>query len=126
MAINVFSPDEVLEYVPEYGKNRENESPCVVRLHYVPFVKTQEYARIISARTKHETDKARVTEICQEVQKRQFLENIVSVSGFTVDGKEITTPAALWEHSAAGLIYELVATMESPINIREGLKKEAQ
>jgi radical SAM superfamily enzyme with C-terminal helix-hairpin-helix motif len=126
MAIQVFSPEEVLEYIPEYGKNRESESPCVVRLHYVPFVKTQEYARLISARSKHETDKARLAEIYQDVQKRQFLDNIVSISGFTVDGKEITTPSALWEFSAAGLIYELIAVMESPIKIREGLRKEAQ
>lgn len=126
MAIEMFSPDSILEYVPEYGKNRESESPCVVKLRYVPFVKTQEYARLITARSKHETDKERLAEIYQQVQKRQFLDNIVGVSGCTVDGKEITTPAALWEHAAPHLVYELLAVMEDGCKIKAGLRQDPQ
>lgn len=126
MAIHSFSPDSILEYVPEYGKNRESDSPCIVKLRFVPFVKTQEYARLIAARSKHETEKTRLAEIYQDIQRRQFLENIVGVSGFTVDGKEITTPAALWENSAPGLVYELLAVMEDSQKINAGLRKEPQ
>lgn len=128
MALHLFSPDSIIEYVPEYGKNRESDPPCVIKLKFVPFVKTQEYARLLAARTRHyaTSDKSGAIIASQEIQKRQFIENIVSVSGFLVNEKEITTPEELWENAPAGLVYELVSAMEDSQKLRAGLKKEAQ
>ena len=124
MAIHGFAAGSIVEYVPEFGRNRESGSPCVVKLKYVPFVKTQEYARIIAARSQYAGDKSRGIEISQEVQKKQFHENVLSVSGFTVSGKEITTSEELWENASAGLIYELVSAMEDSTRLRAGLREE--
>lgn len=120
MALQAFSPDAIIEYVPKYGRNRGSDNPCVVKLHYVPFVKSQEYARLIAARINVSTDKEKATRVAQEVQKRQFIENVVSVSGFIVEGQEKTSPEDLWVHASSELIYEILAAMESPLNLNEG------
>ncbi|CAG1065998.1 hypothetical protein BAC1_01595 [uncultured bacterium] len=128
MALHSFSPGSIIEYVPEYGKNKENDPPCIVKLRYVPFVKTQEYARLLAARTRHYAtpDKSGAIIASQEIQKRQFIENIDSVSGFFVGEREVSTPEELWDNAPAGLVYELVSAMEDSQKLRAGIKKEAQ
>lgn len=125
MGIKAFSPDAIIEYVPKYGRNRGSEDPCVVKLHYVPYMKSQEYARLIAARLNDTADKEKATKVAQEVQKRQFLENVVSVSGFIVDGQEKTTAEDLWAHASSELIYEILGAMESPLKLNEGIKAAA-
>ncbi|WKZ34014.1 MAG: hypothetical protein QY316_06350 [Thermodesulfobacteriota bacterium] len=125
MAIEVFSPDVAIEYIPEYGKNRESDKPCIVKLRYVPFVKSQEYSRLIAARLGQGAPREKVTEVSQAVQKRQFFDNVVSTSGFFVDGKEITTVEGLWEHAPSELVHEIVTAMESALKLKEGLRVHA-
>lgn len=123
MAIISFSKDTIIDYVPEYGGNRDSENPCVVRLKFVPYSKVQEYSKIISAKAKGDMSKA--ADISREIQKRQFCESVDSVSGFSVDGCEVTTSDEFYEHAPTELVYEIIRAMESSAKLSEGQRKNS-
>lgn len=123
MAIISFSKDTLIDYVPAYGGNRESAEPCVVRLRFVPYSKVQDYSRQIAARLKGVTDPAKQTDISREIQKRQFMESVDSISGYTVDGQAITTADAFYDTADTDLIIEVIKAMESASKLSEGQKK---
>src|SRR5574337_449040 len=93
MAIISFDKDAAVDYIPEYGGNRESLDPCVVRLKFVPFSRVQHYSRMIAARAKGLSDPQKVTEASQQVQKNQFVESVESIAGYYVGAREVTDPA---------------------------------
>lgn len=126
MAIISFSKDAIIDYVPEYGGNRQSDDPCVVRLKYVPFSKVQEYARLISARTKGGGgggEQSKAAEIAQQVQKKEFVENVESISGYFVEDREVTDPAEFYETADSELVTEIIRAMESSARLTEGQRK---
>ena len=125
MAIISFSKDTVIDYVPAYGGNRESPDPCVVRLRFVPYAKVQEYSRIIAARLKGTSDQTRASDAVAEVQKRQFIENVVEVSGFLVDGQEVKDASEFFNHATTDLIYEVLKAMEDSARLTEGQRKNS-
>lgn len=123
MAIISFDIDAVVDYIPEYGGNRESAEPCIVRLKYVPYARVQHYSRLIAARAKGTQDPSKVTEITQEIQKKQFVENVESVSGYYVGGKEARGPEELYETADTDLVIEIIKAMESHSRLSEGQRK---
>jgi hypothetical protein len=123
MAIISFDKDAVIEFVPEYGGNRDSDDPCVVRLKFVPYSKVQHYSRIIAARTKGVNDPSRVTEITQTVQKKQFADNVESVSGYFVEAREVADPDEFYETADTDLVMEVIRAMESQSKLSEGQRK---
>ena len=123
MAIISFDRDALVDYIPQYADNRESENPCVVRLRFVPFSKVQEYARVISSRAKGAGEQSRVTEIAQQVQKREFVENVESISGYFVEEREVTDPAGFYETADSELVTEIIRAMESAAKLTEGQRK---
>ncbi|MCK4738907.1 MAG: hypothetical protein KAT46_03065 [Deltaproteobacteria bacterium] len=123
MAIISFDPDGVTDYVPAYGGNRDSESPCVVGLRFVPYSRIQHYSRIISAKTKGNTDPSKVTEITQGIQRRQFVENIEDVSGYFVGSKEVKEAGEFYDTADTDLILEVIQAMESSQKLTEGQRK---
>ena len=122
MAIISFSKDLLVDYIPEYGGNRNSESPCVVRLKYIPHSMVQSYSRIIAARLKNVNDDRRV-EVLHEIQKKQFVESVESVSGYFLDGNEVVSPSEFYDTAPSELIYELIKAMESSQKLSEGQRK---
>ena len=123
MAIISFDKDAVIDYVPEYAGNRSSEEPCVVRIRFVPYSRIQHYSRLIAARTKGAVEAARITEASQEVQKRQFVENVESVAGYFIGSREVTDPAEFYETAGIDLIIEVLKAMESQSKLSEGQRK---
>src|SRR3990170_5760386 len=113
MAIISFDKDAITEYVPAYGGNRDSDNPCVVRLKFVPYSRVQHYAKILSARVRGITDPARVIEMSQEVQKKQFMENVESISGYSVGDRDVSEPGDFFETADADLVIEVIRAMES-------------
>ena len=113
MAIISFDRDTVVDYMPEYGGNRASQDPCTVRLKFVPYARVQHYARLIAARTRGKYDPVRAAEISHEVQKKQFCENVESISGYFVGDLEVTTPAEFYDTADTDLVIEIVKAMES-------------
>lgn len=123
MAIISFDRDAVIDYIPEYGGNRESLDPCVVRLKFVPFSRVQHYSRMIAARAKGLLDPQKVTEVSQQVQKNQFVENVESVSGYYVGAREVAEPAEFYETADTDLVVEIIKAMESHSRLTEGQRK---
>ncbi len=125
MSITVYGSDKVIEYVPAYGGNRDSINPCVVGLKYVSFGKTREYAEIYSKESEGVTKSSDLTLITQIVQKKQFLENVVSVSGLFDGDREVTSVAEFYDIAPQPLVFEIMAALEDPKKIEEGMLKKS-
>ncbi len=123
MAIISFDPDTIIDYLPEYGGNRDSADPCVVRLKFVPYSRMHQYSRQISARTRGDNDQSKVVEVAHSVQKKQFIENVESISGYFVEAREVTGAEEFFETADMKLVKEIVKAMESHSMLTEGQRK---
>ncbi len=123
MAIISFDPDTIIDYMPEYGGNRDSVDPCVVRLKFVPYSRMHEYSRQISALTRGLTNQSKVAEAAQSIQKKQFVENVESVSGYFVEAREVTGAEVFYETADTELVLEIIKAMESHSRLTEGQRK---
>lgn len=123
MAIISFDRDSILDYIPEYGGNRESADPCVVTLRFVPYSRVQEYSRLLAARTRGVADPVRVAELTQHVQKKQFVENVEAVSGYFVGDRKVISPGEFFETADTDLVLEVIGAMESMSRLTEGQRK---
>ncbi len=123
MAIISFDPDTIIDYLPEYGGNRDSVDPCVVRLRFVPYSRMHHYSRLISARTRGENDQSKVVEVAHSIQKKQFIENVESISGYFVEEREVTGAEELYETADTKLVLEIIKAMESHSRLTEGQRK---
>ena len=122
MAIISFDKDTLVDYIPAYGGNRESENPCVIRLKFVPYAKVQEYSRLIAIKAKG-AGQEKLSEIGRDIQRKQFVENIESVSGYYVDAREVTDASEFYDTAPAALIYEVIKAMEDSAKLNEGQRK---
>lgn len=125
MAIISFDRDAVVDYVPEYGGNRDSENPCVVRLKYLPYSKVQAYSKAIALKARNLRDPERLANVSQEIQRRQFLDSVESISGYFVEDREVTDPVELYETADNALITEIIQAMESSQTLTEGQLKNS-
>lgn len=123
MAIISFDKESILDYIPEYGGNRESADPCVVTLRFVPYSRVQEYSRLLAARTRGVADPVRVAELTQHVQKKQFVENVEAVSGYFVGDRKVSSPGEFFETADTDLVLEVIGAMESMSRLTEGQRK---
>ena len=123
MAIESFDPANLIDYVPAYAGNRGSDDPCVVSLKFVPYARVQHYARLIAARQRNAADPVKLTEVSQEIQKKQFVESVDKVSGFFIEGREVTEANEFYETADTELIIEIIQAMESQQKLTEGQRK---
>jgi len=123
MSIVSFDRDSVVDYIPEYGGNRESAEPCVVSLRFVPYSRVQEYSRLLAARTRGVADPVKVAELTQHVQKKQFVENVESVSGYYVGCTRVTSAGEFFDTADTDLVLEVIRAMESASRLTEGQRK---
>ena len=126
MAIISFDKDAITDYVPKHGDNRYSEEPCIVRLKFVPYSRVKHYARVLSARTKNITKQEKMTEIAQEVQYKQFSENVEGIKNYFVGDREVTEPDEFYDTADTDLIVEIIRAMESSTKLSEGQLKNFQ
>ncbi|MBI5344765.1 MAG: hypothetical protein HZB83_05435 [Deltaproteobacteria bacterium] len=96
-----------------------------MRLKFVPYSKVQEYARLISLRTKGAQDQSKTAEAAQAVQKKEFVENIDSISGYYVGEREVTDAAEFYETADTDIVIEIIRAMESSQRLTEGQRKNS-
>lgn len=131
MAISSFSQDTIIEYTPE--SERGSDNPCVIKTKFVSFARVQHYANIIERKVGEDIRgikdvNKRVelkTRVAREVQRQQFVENVVGVENYSVDGKSITTAAELYDAADNDLITEIIMAMESSSRLTEGQRKNS-
>ncbi len=122
MAIISFDRNFVVDYMPAYAGNRESENPCVVRLKFVPYAKVQEYGRLIAIKVKG-AGQEKLSEIGRDIQRRQFIESVESVSGYYVGANEVTDASEFYNTAPADLIFEVMKAMEDSAKLNEGQRK---
>lgn len=123
MAIISFDPEAIVDYVPEYNGNRDSDCPCVVRLKFIPYSRVQHYARLIAARNNGSSDLSKNAEIAQEIQRKQFVENVDSVIGYFVGDTAVTGAEEFYDTADTELIIEVIRAMESHSKLSEGQRK---
>ena len=123
MAIISFDPDLLVDYVPEYGGNRNGKEPCIVSLKFIPYSRVQHYARLIAARGKGAGDAVKITEVSQEIQKKQFVESVDKVSGYYIGEREVSSPDEFYDTADTDLVIEIIRAMESQQRLSEGQRK---
>ncbi len=123
MAIISFDPDTIIDYLPEYGGNRDSVDPCVVRLKFVPYSRMHQYSRLVAAKTRGVNDRSKVLAIAHSMQKKQFVENVESISGYFVEAREVTGAEGFYETADSELVLEIVKAMESHSMLTEGQRK---
>lgn len=122
MAIISFDRDFAVDYMPAYAGNRESDNPCVVRLKFVPYAKVQEYGRLLAIKAKA-AGQEKLGEIGRDMQKRQFIENVESVSGYYVGSREVTDASEFYDTAPADLIFEVLKAMADSAKLNEGQRK---
>ena len=130
MAIISYDKDTIIEYIPEFQGNRDSESPCIVKLKFISYGKTQEFARKIGLRTKGLKNQERIIEISQEIQKEQFIYSVQSIEGYQVIGengnpKDVTDAKELYETADNALIEEILKAMEDSQKLTENQRKNS-
>ena len=125
MAIISFDPEDIIDYIPEFGGNQDSDDPCIVRLRFVSHARIQHYGRIIASKIKGTSDPVKINERTEGVQRKQFVENVDSISGYIIKGKEITDPGEVYDTADATLIFELIRAMESASKLSEGQVKNS-
>ncbi|MBI5586817.1 MAG: hypothetical protein HY889_00445 [Deltaproteobacteria bacterium] len=123
MAIISYDKDTVIDYIPEYGGNRESIDPCVVRLKYVPYSRVQHYSRLIAAKTRGMADPLKAAEAAQQVQKKQFVDSVEGIDGYYVGGREVADGGEFYETADTDLVIEIIQAMESLSKLNEGQRK---
>jgi len=125
MAIISFDRDAVVDYIPAYGGNRDSDSPCVVRLRFVPYSRVQHYSRMIAVRTRGVTDPEKVAEATHAVQRRQFVDSVESVDNYFVGEREVSDPEEFYDTADTDLVIEIIKAMESHARLTEGQRKNS-
>ncbi len=123
MAIVSFDRDTLVDFVPEYGGNRNSEDPCVVRLKFVPYSRVQEYSRLIAASAGAGSDAVKTVRLSQSVQKRQFVESVSEVCGYYIGEREVTDPDEFYESADTELVTEIIRAMENIGKLSQGQRK---
>lgn len=123
MAIVSFDKESVIDYIPEYGGNRESLDPCIVSLKFVPYSRVQEYSRLLAAKTRGIADQVRATELTHQVQRKQFIENVEAVHGYYVGERRVTDPGEFYDTADTDLVVEVIRAMESNAKLTEGQRK---
>jgi hypothetical protein len=123
MSIVSFDKESIVDYIPEYGGNRESADPCVVSLRFVPYSRVQEYSRLLAARTRGVADSVKVAELTQHVQRKQFVENVENISGYFVGSMKVTNPGEFFDTADTDLVLEVIRAMESASRLTDGQRK---
>ena len=123
MALISFDKDTVIDYIPTYGGNRDSDNPCIVRMKYIPYSRVQHYGKLLAAKAKNVNDASKVAEAGQEIQRKQFTDSVESISGYSINAREVTTAEELYDTADTDLILELIRAMESQQRLSEGQRK---
>lgn len=115
--------DEIVEFIPEYGGNRDSDDPTIIKLKFVSYAKVQKYARMIATRAKGSRDDTKIARVSQDVQKIQFVENVEGILNYTVGGREVTDADEFYETASTALIIEIIKAMEDDTKLKEGQRK---
>ena len=116
MAYIGFSKNEVIEYIPKYGGNRDSENPLTLGLKHIPYARVQHYAGTYARDVKRFKDQEdKLVDATTKMTLDVLKEVIHDIKNCFVDGgkTEIKTVEAFFEIGEKGLFDEITKTAES-------------
>jgi hypothetical protein len=122
MAIIGLKPGAVIPYVP-LSERGDEKNPCTVYIKYVSNPQVRDYAVRVTAATRHSKTPESAVEKGLDVQRQQFIENVVKVENYSVDGAPVTTAEQLYDSGDQALIKEIIQAMESIALLTAGQRK---
>lgn len=123
MGITSFSPKTVIDYVPEYGDNRETENPCIVGIRFISFGEAREQQKMLASRSHRADTHEKSMAVAQALQQEQFVKHIDYVKNYDVDGEEVTDPGQFYMTAPADLITEVLEAMQDSSKLSGGQLK---
>ena len=126
MALNLYSRDKVIEYIPEWNSNRESDNPFVVKLKFLNYNEITIIQREIRNKAKGIEDPDQRGEVILEVQAKMLKENIVGIENVSVDGVPIQSVSQFIELNIEDLIEELADAMTQITKMSEGERKNSE
>jgi hypothetical protein len=124
MAIIGLKKGQIIPYVPEADRMNDTD-PCTVHIRYVPNAVVQDGARKIAASLKNANDPKLLMAVQQAAQKKQFVDNVVSIENYSIDGRAVTTAEEFYEAADVALIQEIIRAMENADRLTEGQRKNS-
>jgi len=124
MAIIGLRKGQIIPYVPEADRMNDTD-PCTVHIRYVPNAVVQDGARKIAASLKNANDPKLLMAVQQAAQKRQFIDNVVSIENYSIGDQAITTAEEFYEVADVALIQEIIRAMENADRLTEGQRKNS-
>jgi hypothetical protein len=123
MAIIGLKPGAVIPYIPIAERGNETD-PCIIHIKYLSNPQVRDYAVRITKATKNTTSPESAVEKGLDVQRQQFIENVVKVENYTqADGTQILTAEQLYDAGDQALIREITQAMESIALLTNGQRK---
>ena len=123
MAIVSFSKDTIIDYVPEYGENRQSSDPCIISLRVVSFGQAREQQKVLAAKIKGADTQEKMMAISQALQKEQFVRHIESIKGYSVDDRAVTDIEEFYLTAPAEIIAEVLDAMQDSYKLSKGQSK---
>ena len=94
-----------------------------MHIRYVSYGEAKAYAAELARLAERSKDQEDYTEAQTVLQKKQFVKKVESVSGYFVDGKEVTDPEEFYDTADIELVTEILRAMESAFRLSEGQVK---
>jgi len=135
MAIISFDKDAIIDYVIEYGDNRDDKNPCMVGISFVSNGRVMEYAKQLQSQIAAKSRGVRPekisgiqSEVALKIQKKQFIDNISYVKNFSLIGKDgkpkkCEDVGEFYENVDSEIVYEIIKAMESASKLTDGQVK---
>lgn len=125
MAIIGLKPGAVIPYVPVSERGNETD-PCIIHIKYLSNPQVRDYAVRVTKATRNTTTPESAVEKGLDVQRQQFIENVVRVENYSLpDGTQVTTAEQLYDNGDQSLIREVIQAMESVALLTAGQRKNS-
>lgn len=124
MAIIGLKKGQVIPYVLE-DERANDADPCTVHIKYVPNAVVEDTARKIAGSLKNARDPKILVAVQQAAQKQQFIDNVVLIENYSIDGQPVTTAEEFYAKADTALIQEIIRAMENADRLTEGQRKNS-
>jgi hypothetical protein len=126
MAIISLDPDVVIDYIPEYGGNKESDKPCIVRMRPLTYAQGQEMERRVLSQLKGAYSAAKENKVRQGEQKKVIVKHVESLENYFVGDKSVADAQTFYNCADVTLLVEILEALMSNSKLSEGQLKNSE
>ncbi len=126
MAIISLDPDVIIDFVPEYGGNKETKDPCVVHMRPLTYAQGQVMERSVLSKLTGKYSAAKDNKVRQGEQQAIMLKHIDSLSNYYVGEKLVADAETFFNSADTELLVEVLEALLSNTKLSEGQVKNSE